>query len=593
MGEPAGDTPLRDRVRLSQVLLGVGAVLVVTGAAAIASSYGGAAARVPLVFLAVPAAAFSHHAALRGLRSTEETLAACATGLCLVAAGGASGPVGGVVLALTAVTGACLVLHVLTPATAAWPLGAWAGCQLAALRSLGALPPPLRPGLLLGVALVGLGIQVGARRLIARVALITTAPWWVAGVLAATGAAWTADGVQRQLVAILLVAAAAGLLPPRLRADLDPLLGPPLLVPVVSGAVAGVGVAGSLAALGTAGTTAAGYLGVLVATTLPELLTGGSRLFRPVALAAGGTMALIALVRLSAGGHWAALSLLLLLTAVPTALVAWRRPGERPATVPTAVGCLTGAALLAVPAGILGPDATSGLHTVVYAAALVTAGRLAPRARRPTVVAAGVAAGAAIGLLVLSRDLTALAVVLAALGALTVGWGWRTALPAPGAAPSAAWRIGAAELAVAAEIAAYDGGIRVLEAYTFPVAAALLLGAGPRLVRGPSWPAWGPGLLVAAVPSAVLAVLETGSTRPVAVLTLSAVAMVVAGALGVRAPLVMGAGTAIGVSLGLAVGALLWPLAGVLAVGAALLVVGARREEFPLAWFGARLADLR
>jgi hypothetical protein len=66
----------------------------------------------------------------------------------------------------------------------------------------------------------------------------------------------------------------------------------------------------------------------------------------------------------------------------------------------------------------------------------------------------------------------------------------------------------------------------VLEAYTLPVAAGLLLGAGPGRVRGPSRPAWGPGLLVAAPPSALLAVFAAGDTRPVAVLAVVATAMV-------------------------------------------------------------------
>jgi hypothetical protein len=79
----------------------------------------------------------------------------------------------------------------------------------------------------------------------------------------------------------------------------------------------------------------------------------------------------------------------------------------------------------------------------------------------------------------------------------------------------------------------------------------------------------------------------------VVVLAAAAVAMVGAGAAGVRAPLMVGAGTAVAVAVGLAVEALLWPLAGVLAIGAGLLVLGARREQLPLARFSARLADLR
>jgi hypothetical protein len=261
--------------------------------------------------------------------------------------------------------------------------------------------------------------------------------------------------------------------------------------------------------------------------------------------------------------------------------------------VPTAVGCLAGAEVFAVPADVVGAGTAAGLLSALYAAGLVTAAVLAGDARRPTVVAAAATAAAAVAVVALDRDLTALAVVLACQGAIALGWGVWTALADPGHPPSAAWRVGALQLTVAAEVAAFDSGVRTLEAFSLPIAAGLLLGAGPRLVRGRSWPAWGPALLVAAVPSGLLAVLTPGSARPVAVLAVAAGVMVAAGVTGVRAPLLIGAGTAVAVALGLAVEALLWPLAVVLAIGGALLVVGARSEEFPGAWFGTRLADLR
>jgi hypothetical protein len=208
-------------------------------------------------------------------------------------------------------------------------------------------------------------------------------------------------------------------------------------------------------------------------------------------------------------------------------------------------------------------------------------------------VASAVSAGVAVALVAGRRELDPLAVLLAVQGAMTIGWGAWTARPGVVGPPSVAWRVGAAELVLAAEVAVFDSGTRVPEAYSLPLAVGLLLGAGPRLLRGASWPAWGPGLLVAAVPSAVLAVTAPGSARPVAVLITAAVVLVGAGALGVRAPLVIAAATAVGVGLGLAVVASSWPLAGVLAVGAVLLAVGARREEFPVAGFSLRLADLR
>jgi hypothetical protein len=66
-----------------------------------------------------------------------------------------------------------------------------------------------------------------------------------------------------------------------------------------------------------------------------------------------------------------------------------------------------------------------------------------------------------------------------------------------------------------------------------------------------------------------------------------------AGWKAVRAPLLVGAWTAVAVGLGLAVVALPLPVTGALVVGAVLLAVGARRERYPVAGFGVRLAAMR
>ena len=87
--------------------------------------------------------------------------------------------------------------------------------------------------------------------------------------------------------------------------------------------------------------------------------------------------------------------LLLLLTAIPTALVAVRRPDERPVALPTAIGCLAGAVLLALPDGAARtPVAAALLLTVFYGAAMVVGSGLDARSRRATAQAAagGVAA---------------------------------------------------------------------------------------------------------------------------------------------------------------------------------------------------------
>ncbi len=74
----------------------------------------------------------------------------------------------------------------------------------------------------------------------------------------------------------------------------------------------------------------------------------------------------------------------------------------------------------------------------------------------------------------------------------------------------------------------------------------------------------------------------------------AAAAVMVGGATaGVRTPLLVGAGTAVALSLGLAVSALPLPLAGALVAGTGLLALGARRELRPVGGFAARVADMR
>jgi hypothetical protein len=91
----------------------------------------------------------------------------------------------------------------------------------------------------------------------------------------------------------------------------------------------------------------------------------------------------------------------------------------------------------------------------------------------------------------------------------------------------------------------------------------------------------------------VLAVVGGDDARAVAVLVAAAVVMVVGARTGVRAPLTIGAGTALALALGLVVRQLPWPLGAALVVGSVLLAVGMLRERNPVAGFGARLAELR
>ena len=593
MAEP-GRAGLAERVRPPQILLGVGAVLLVSAGAAGASAYGGTPVRVLLLALAGTAVALSVRAARTRLRSTEETLAACAAGLALAGIGG--GLLDGPPLPPLLLAAGFAALTAVVRSTAAWPLAAWGAGQVAVLRALDAMPPELRTEVALGVSLVGLAVAVLARRVVARAALVTTGPWWLSGVVGGWSSAWTADGAQRWLAAVLVSAAAVALLPARLHRALDPLLGPPRLVPVVAGIVAGGALTGALSSLGTGGRTAAGYAGVLLASAAAYGLSGWRRGFLlPAALAGGITMTGLAVVQLVAGQRWPALSLLLLLTAVPVVMVAAHRPEDRPVAVPAAVGCLAGSALLALAGGLLGPGTTAVLLTGLYGAAMALGSALdEPATRRATAAVGGATAAAAVLVLALSAAWTALALHLLVHALLTLTWAWRTrAEGIPEAEAVAAWRVGAAQLAGAAEVASADAGLGAVEAYTLPVAVGLLIASGPRLLRGSSWRTWGPGLVVAAVPSTVLAVVVPDAGRAVAVLAVGAAAMVAGGRSGVRAPLLVGALSASAVPLGLAVRALPWQIGAALLGGLVLLAAGARRERNPVAGFRLLLAELR
>ncbi|SOD98851.1 SCO7613 C-terminal domain-containing membrane protein [Blastococcus haudaquaticus] len=588
--------PLPYRARPPQVLLGVGAVLLVSAAATVASAYGGGPVRVLLLALAAVAAGASLRAARSRLRSSEETLAASAAALALVGTD-LGGPLLGAApgsAALLAV--GFLVLHRVARTTACWPLAAWGAGQLAVLRSLDGVADGLHTAVHLGVALVGLGVALRGRRVVARIALLTTVPWWLVGVAGGSASAWTDTGAERWLSAGLMVAAAAGLLLARRRRELQPLMGPRVAVPVLAGVVAGAGVTGAFSSLGPLTMTLTGYAGVLIANAAAATLTDRRReLFLPVALSAGIVMALLSIGQLVALERWSEISLLLLLTALPTVLVAASRRDDRPVALPVAIGCLAGAALLALPDGWFGPVVAAVLLTVLYGVAMTAGAGLDAASRGATARAAAVCSLAVAVLLRAADERTTLAVLLAVQGVLTISWAWRTHVPGEplDATSSPAWRGGAVQLVAAAWFFAAAADLAAVEWYSLPAAAGLLIAAGPRLVDGPSWPSWGPGLLTAALPSAVLAITTSDGERAAAVLIAAAAVLVIGARTGVRAPLMVGAGTALALGLGFTVRALPWPLATALVVGAALLALGMRRERSPVDGFGARLADLR
>lgn len=695
--------PLPYQARGLEWLLAVGVLLVTSAAAATTAAFGGDWVRVLLVGMALGLAAASWRAAVVPLSRTEEALAAVAVVLAALGADPGSPLLRGSVWPPAVVGGAFLLLTFLLPGPASWPLAAWGATQVAALRALDGVPDGLPwSTLAIGVALAGLATACLGRPLVARLALVSALPWWVAGVVGAVRTAWLGAGPGRWVPVVLTAAAAVALLVARERPLLRGLLRPPAAVAVLSGTAVGAAVAAALHSPGPVPVPLAGYLGVALASAAATLLRGGwRRVLLPAAFSAGATLAAVCLAQLLAGARWTALTWLLLTTGALSLVTALLRRDERPTAIPTAVACWGLAVLCTVPTGDLGGTRGSAVALgVLYLGALAGGLALETDTRRATVTTGAVCAAGAVVLLVVLRDRGQLAVQLAVQGALTCAWAWvlwRRAIraarvgsdgsepevpaadeqpalddgvpgpppglvaaavatrdrvrtvrrgvhgllgvavpdPDPGAAlapvaesrreesrreerrraarqrqarqrqareradrerrppaPAApdpeetvpadeslpAWRTGAAQLVVATWTWAALQGWAVLEWYTLPLAGGLLLGAGPRLVRGPSAPAWGPGLWVAAAPSVVWAVLQPGSERPIAVVAVSGVVLGLAAWWSVRAPLVAGALTAVTLALGLLALQLPLTLGAAVVVGSALLGVGAWRE---------------
>ncbi|MEU2348939.1 hypothetical protein [Modestobacter sp. NPDC049651] len=590
---PAAESDGVGRLSPQLVLVGAGAVAVV--AAGGASVAGASAGQVLLTLLVVALAAGSVTAGHRELRTSEETLAAACAVLAAIGAEATSrSSAESPVLLLALLSAAFLAVSGLARGAATWPIAAWCAGQLAVLSALGGLElaPAEHVAALLGTASAGVAVALRARRPVALVALATSLPWWGVGVVEGARLAWRVDGVTAGTAAALMTAGAAGLLALRTRRELHRWLGPRPAVPVVAGAVAGTGLAGALQAIGPAGEAATGWLGLAVAAAVGAAASPGPRsLLRPAGLSLATTLTLLAVVQLLRDGHWTVLAVQLAVAAVPAVLVAARQPADRAGALPIAVGCLAASVALAEADGQLPAAAAGPLLLLIGTAALAGAAVLrGNRSERSLAVAGTVVGIAAVVHQRLAPDDPSSPVLgLAVLGAALLGYGALTDR-------SRARALGCAALVLAAWVAAADAGLRVPEAYTLPAAIMLLLYPARGLADGPSWPTWGPGLLVGFLPSGWLAVTEPDLVRLVGVL-LAAVAAVAAGTLlEVRAPFAVGAGVLVGVAVGRVLVSL--PPAGQLAllvVGVALIAAGtgyedARRSAVRLA---AHVADLR
>jgi hypothetical protein len=211
--------------------------------------------------------------------------------------------------------------------------------------------------------------------------------------------------------------------------------------------------------------------------------------------------------------------------------------------------------------------------------------------RRPEAAVAVVAVGTVgwiAGVLVAAADPDHAATGAAA--AVTLG--------VPGLAVAGSWRrcagrgpgAGVRRLVIATWLWLAAYGVDHVEAYTLPAAAvALVAGWTQRRTAGGShsWIAYGPGLVLAFVPSLVLVIGAGGVVRPVVVLVAAAVAVAVGVLARLQAPVVVGAVTLVVVALDT-----LAPVVGRLPRWAVVLVVGVA-----CVWAGAtferRLRDVR
>jgi hypothetical protein len=595
--------PPRRRLSPQQVLLGLGALLVVAAAITFVAV---AWTRFGLLFqagvmLTVTALAcgVSAWTARRGLRATEEALAAAGAAL-LVIDFGAAHALGLFrleevplrpwwALSLGVVALVAMLLGRLTRTTAVWPLVALLAAQPVPFLLL---PPDLLAGPAgVAVALAVAGADLGAARLVrphlARVALVLAGLSGGAGVIGGltsasegpVGDAWTAT-------AILAVAGAAAVALTRVPRPIG-LLPSPVSVAAVAAGVVGAALAGSLDLTGAAGPAVATFLGLALLTL--AVLAARVTVACAALTTGGAALALLGSSSLSEARDLGPLALALLAAAIPAALAAVRLPHLR--------GPATGAALLAPALAILTARAdgvltapVAGLLLALLAAlAFGLAALRAGRGEEWVCAGGGAAAGLAAGLT--SADVAAwgqvglqLGIAGAAAGCYAVAAGRRSAGVAA-----------VADLVLASWIAVGGAEVQTPEAYTLPAALGLLLIAVPALRSGaPSWAAEGPAVGAALVPSALVVVAEPTALRLVLVVVTGA-ALTVAGTLLHRqAPFVLGAGALLLVAVGrLAPYTPLLPRWLTLGTaGLVLLVVGAtyerRRQQAreAVAWVG-------
>ena len=546
------------RVSPQQVLLGLGALLVVAaGIAFVAVAW----TRLGLVFqsavmatVTAAACAVSAWTARRGLRATEEALAAAGAALLAVDLGAAHALGLGSLDAVPArlwtavscgvVAAAALGSSRLTRSTVTWPL--------AALLAVQPVPVLLLPedaaaaagvAAALGVALLDVAVLLRLRRVLAPVAQVLAAAW--AAVAAGGGVlvAWAGTAVDAWTTTALLAAAGAVGLLLRQDARLAARLPSAPLLAGAAAAVSALALTGALARADLGGWTTAAGLGIALLTA--AALAAPRRAASAALLLAGGVLTAGGSGLLAVDGRAGVLGLVALAGTVPAALAAVRLTVVRSQALVTALLCPVVAALLAREEGWLGAAVAGLLVVLVAAAGFALAAARADKPEEPA------AAGAA-----------ALATLLAAVSTAQTGaWGQVAVQLAIAGAVGGAYALVAgrrdvavlavADLVVACWVAAGGAAVQTPEVYTLPAAVGLLLLALPQLRAGArSWAAEGAAVATALAPSALVVVAAPSVLRLVLVVV-AAGALTVVGTLTHRqAPFVVGAASLAFVVLG-------------------------------------------
>lgn len=451
-----------------------------------------------------------------------------------------------------------------------WPLVLAAVAVLAALGAA-QLPRDRRPGPVLGA----LGVAAGALTGVAGAAASAVLPLlWLAdpwslpagrGLRGALAPLTSWDGTL--VVPVVVLAAAVTAATAGLALHRERLAAAPAAVLCAAALV--------LLPLGLDLPYAAG-LGLLLA--LGTAVGAGGVVLLPRAEAAGAVVAGSALLLLAAAWSTAAQGASLVVLPLVAVLVAALAAAPLPRREVAVAGAgLLGAAALAAHGAARGLSAEQvGGLLAVAVAALLGAALLLDTARRTGAETAAAVVGAA-AVVLASGDTGWLSWTLAALGLAALA----TALRADRRAAAPA---GALLLSASSWVRLADAGVTAPEPYVLPLAGlALLLGhLRRRQVPGTrSWAAYGPGLLLALVPSLLVSLDDSSLVRPLLVAVAALAVLLVGARTALQAPLVVG-----GAVLAVDALRLLAPYAAALprwlslgAAGVLLVAVGATYEQ--------------